>query len=320
MTDRQLHQENERQGRYTANVATNTTSNAYKTAVTNPAMYPEQRKFRFVPAAVLCAFIVVGALAFYNYRQTNHAPRQTSESELSPVAESIIASSTPTNTNVGQRLTDAGETAGSNEAVAGETVTLPADAKINIVSGDQSVTIPASRLVNADGSTASVINININPVAQTPKTNAVQAAAPVVKTVQTVQTVPQVIQVPANYNYNYVPGTYYYNNYSYGNNNKPFTPYIETCGNADGDRFNDAKIVLPKFSRDGKDAVEYEVNVGTSNGGSDVHSHRYEQRDRVVFGIGIDNEKEYFVRYRVRMEGGDFGDWSDTFRFVCHRY
>jgi len=315
MTDRQFHQENERQGRYTANVNT-AASQSY--AAASPAMYPPERKFRLVPAAVLCAFVVVGALAFYNYRQANPS-QQTSDAETAEMAVAMTSTKAPVNTPA-VATDDTTETV-ADQAVSGETVTLPADAKINITTGDQTVTIPASRLANADGSRANVINININPTPENSKVGTVQAAAPVVRTVQSVQTVPQVIQVPAsNYNYNYIPGTYYYNNYSYGTNNKPYTPYIENCGNADGDRWNDAKIVLPKYSRDGKDAVEYEVNVGTSNGASDVHSHRYEQRDRVVFGISIDNEKEYFVRYRVRMEGGDFGDWSDTFRFVCHRY
>lgn len=312
MTDMQYHQDNERQGRYTASVQNPASNATYGGTLPSRSLYPQQKRFQLVPAAVICAFVVVGALVFYNYRQTKTDNRASEEVSVS--AESVVSTKGPI--NLAQNATE-----GTDAEVSDDTVTLPADAKININTGDQTVTIPASRLAANGNEGASVINININPVAES-KAGTVQAASPVVKTVQTVQTVPQVVQVPVpNYNYNYVPGTYYYNNYNYGNNNKPYTPYIENCGNFDGgNRWNDAKIVLPKYSRDGKDAVEYEVNVGTSNGGSEVHSHRYEQRDRVVFGVSIDNEREYFVRYRVRMDGGDFGDWSDTFRFVCHRY
>ena len=325
----QYHQDNERQGRYNPNVATSPAANN----VPLHSMYPEPRRFRLVPAAVICAFVVVGGLIYYNYRQTptqnnnvtvvnDEATESRPTFMTSPVSETsnngletpdevTISGShrdltSATNTD---NTTSGGAIGTVNAAGNNETITLPADTTIKITSGNQTYTVPASSLTTSkDGS--NTINITINPVVEAPKTT--QATQVVKQVTVPVQTV------------NYVPADgYYYANYNYNTtswNNKPYTPYIENCGNFDGGhRWNDARIVLPKYERDGKAAVEYEVNVGTSVGNSDVWSHRYEQTDRVVFSLGIDDEREYFVRFRVRMDGGNFGDWSDTFRFKCHR-
>jgi hypothetical protein len=101
------------------------------------------------------------------------------------------------------------------------------------------------------------------------------------------------------------------------NTYKPATPYLETCGEFRDDQWQDLKVVLPKFEHDGRNAVEYWVQVGTSNGSNDIRDQRFSQTDRVVFTGTYGNNRQYFVRFAIRMDGGDWQKWSNTLRFKC---
>jgi hypothetical protein len=101
---------------------------------------------------------------------------------------------------------------------------------------------------------------------------------------------------------------------------KPGTPYLESCGDFSDEKWHNLKIGLPKFEKDGKAAVEYWVQVGKSVGSNETYDHRFQQTDRVVFAGEYDNRQEYFVRFAIRMEGGDWQKWSNTLRFKCERY
>ena len=285
MTDVQYRQDNERQARYRTDASA--ASQFAGGGAPVRAMYPTERRFSLVPGAILCAIVVVGIMIYYNYRQVT--PEVETVAVATPAAVSV-----PTST---EKTADAAQ---PNITVNGQAV-----------SGSD-VEIPNGRITTSSDGTN--INITINPVAESSKgtTNTV------VKTVQAAAPVQTVNYVPApTY---YYPNNYYYDYNDNWGNNKPYTPYLENCGNFDGgNRWNDARVVLPKYERDGKSAVEYEVNVGTSVGNSDTYSHRYEQTDRVVFSVSIDNERDYYVRYRVGFDGQGFGDWSDTFRFRCRR-
>jgi hypothetical protein len=103
------------------------------------------------------------------------------------------------------------------------------------------------------------------------------------------------------------------------NTYKPSTPYLETCGDFRDDRWQDLKVVLPKFENGGRAAVEYWVQVGKNNGNNDVRDQRFSQTDQVVFGGTYDNNQEYFVRFAIRMDGGEWQKWSNTLRFKCER-
>ena len=271
------------------------------------------RRFRLVPAAVICAILVAGSLIVYNYSQQ----KATTDEQ--------VASRT---------VVDGDTTAGKGDAALKNTTTTTGD------TNDRQLAVSErTRAAQAEQAAADVETEAATPVVSTTtKGGQVQAAGATTQTVVQQPVTQTVTYVPAT---NYVqPNTIYYvngvpmvaingdwnnwnNGYTYNYSYpeyKPSTPYIESCGRFDGgNRWNDVRIVLPKFEKDGKAAQEYHVQIGTDNGRNDVYDHTYQQTDRVVFSYNLDDYRTYYVRYQIRMNDGDWRDWSDTFYFRCHR-
>ncbi|MBQ6154475.1 hypothetical protein IJI99_01175 [bacterium] len=347
MTDAQLHQEYEKRNRRQE------VNRAAAAAQPVAAVPTKPRSFRFVPAAVLCAFIAVGGLVVWkNYFNPDHN-ELTADSQSSVVDAAKIRSSSDE-----QAVTVAEEVSAETQEETVDTVTTPEVSTPNVqLAASRPRTVAVSQtastqtesnvtpvIKNSNGTTTAVLPTT-TPLANTSSSRNNIAAPTIVPTAKAQANVAMVavptysiqyVTFPGNstqfaifpasamsyynngWNYNVPTTTYTYTYNTYGEY-KPATPYLENCGRQDGDRFREVRVVLPKFEKDGKAAVEYHVQIGTEDGRNDVWDHRYEQTDRVVFSIDLDNARTYYVRYRIRMEGGDFQEWSNTFWFRCNR-
>ena len=100
--------------------------------------------------------------------------------------------------------------------------------------------------------------------------------------------------------------------------NKPDRPILDTCGSWSNDR-HQAKLVLPKFVHG--EPISYQVQIGSDQGRNDFYDHIFDQDQRVVFDYALENNKDYYIRFRVKTKnsGDSYGDWSDTLKFKCQR-
>ncbi len=99
------------------------------------------------------------------------------------------------------------------------------------------------------------------------------------------------------------------------NSSKPWNPSIDTCGTLSDNKWS-AKLLLPKFT---DNIVSYHVQVGTSDGNNDVLDHVYDQTERVVFSQTLENNKEYYIHYQIKIGNKDsnWGDWSNIGKIKC---
>lgn len=104
------------------------------------------------------------------------------------------------------------------------------------------------------------------------------------------------------------------NNTTY-NSSKPWNPGIDTCGTFSDNKWS-AKLVLPKFT---DNIVSYHVQIGTSDGNNDVLDHVFDQAERVIFTQTLENNKEYYVHYQVKIGNKDsnWSDWSNQAKIKC---
>lgn len=99
------------------------------------------------------------------------------------------------------------------------------------------------------------------------------------------------------------------------NSSKPWNPTIDTCGTLSDNKWS-ARLVLPKFA---DNIVSYHVQIGTTDGNNNILDHVYDQTERVVFTQALENDKEYYIHYQVKIGNKDsnWSDWSNMSKIKC---
>ncbi len=95
----------------------------------------------------------------------------------------------------------------------------------------------------------------------------------------------------------------------------PGYPSLSSCYKLEDNIWKEAKIFLPGVEK----ATAYQVEIGTSSGANDVYNHIYQQSEQVLFQYGLENHKDYYVRYRVQTSetGDSWSDWSSVSKMRC---
>lgn len=267
---------------------------ASSTTSTNTYRRKKNTQLRFLPTAIICAFVFIGAVIFAKLQtqkqlnqEANDLGQQAEVGELlreqSPQPQDTIlatqegiVSNTPVTKNPGIQQN---MTASEASKLAKPTIKPKPSAKPTPVA--------TSKPKNITPKPAVILNPQNSSTTQTTTQN------PAVITEE------KTVVIKADESY------------------KPANPYMETCGEFKDGRWHNLKVVLPAFEKDGKKAVEYWLQVGTSSGSNNVFDKRFSQTDRVVFAETYDNNREYFVRFAIRMENGDWQLWSNTLSFKC---
>ncbi len=98
---------------------------------------------------------------------------------------------------------------------------------------------------------------------------------------------------------------------------KPWNVGVDTCGSLSDNHWS-SRLVLPKFT---DNIVSYHVQIGTSEGNNDVLDHVFDQTEKVVFDRSLENDKNYYVRYQVKIgnSNSSWGDWSNTNKINCRK-
>lgn len=249
-------------------------------------------QLRFIPTAIICAFVFIGAVIFAKLQtqknliqEADNLDQQVGVGELlreqSPLPQDAILA--------------------TQEGVVSQVPVVKPGIKDNLIASD------AGKLTNISVKPSAKPAVIATPTPKPQKTNPAVIVSPQNSTTtQTtthqnpaVVTEEKTVVVKADESY------------------KPANPYMETCGEFSDGRWRNLKIVLPAFEKDGKKAVEYWLQVGTSSGSNNVFDKRFSQTDRVVFAESYDNNREYFARFAIRMEDGDWQMWSNTLSFKC---
>lgn len=258
-----------------------------------------QPQWRFVPVAIICAFVFIGAVIFAKLQTQKKLADEQPHAPSSPntVGEILRENSLQPQDSI--PATQTGMTANIPVAKPGITSTLLATG-----SGDKTlpantpVPLPTPKLQPHAPTTKPVVVINQPAPAPNPRAVITPHPTPVTgPTHTTTTTTTTVVKSDESY--------------------KPANPYMETCGEHRDGRWHNLKVVLPAFEKDGKKAVEYWLQVGESVGSNNVFDRRFSQSERVVFSETYDNNKDYYVRFAIRMDGGDWQMWSNTLRLKC---
>lgn len=249
--------------------------------------------WRFVPTAIICAFVFIGAVIFAKlHTQKNLIQEAGQPDEQQAKVGELLRE---------QSLQPQDAILATQEGVVNQVPVVKPGIKQNNATGSAKQSTPtikpsAKPAVVATPTPASKPQKSNQPesgVILSPQTPTTTHQGPVVITEE------KTVVVKADESY------------------KPANPYMETCGEFSDGRWRNLKIVLPAFEKDGKKAVEYWLQVGTSSGSNNVFDKRFSQTDRVVFAESYDNNREYFARFAIRMENGDWQLWSNTLSFKC---
>lgn len=284
---------------------------------------PPRRNFRFVPMAILASFVFIGGLIFYKMQITDKERNLTAQLDVS--SSSLTSSNQPSTAGNIVRETpiqpqdqivinpeDPAIRATTNAA---EDIEKPASPTTFISEASPQPTSINRNIIPTATSDNKGIIVTSSPTPTPPTTSTLKATpTPTPKPVTTVSTSTTNNTQPTSGTTTITKTTYIIDD-----RYKPNTPYLETCGQFEDGKWQNAKIVLPKFDKNNENASEYWVQVGKNHNANDVFDHKYQQTDRVVFELKLDNHQEYFVRFAIKIGQGEFQKWSNTLRFKCER-